>query len=88
MRTLITCLLLTCCGVAMTACKSANWVDTVVWGSAEHPDPVLERAMAYQREGQLKIEAVMESYPVQIRLSAPQRIIDELKAMPRKALVQ
>ena len=61
-------------------------ITTDVMGSAESPDPVLERVMALEDEGIVQNVIVMESFPVQIRLTAPRYIIDEINAMVRKKL--
>lgn len=58
--------------------------EATIVGSAETPDPVLERVRALEREGRVRDVVVMESFPVQIRLRAPKDVIDELQAMPRK----
>lgn len=56
---------------------------TLIVGSAESPDPVLEKVRALEKAGIVKDVVVMESFPVQIRLRAPKEIIDELNAIPR-----
>ena len=61
-------------------------IPAVIIGSAESPDPILERIKELEREGKVKDVIVMESFPVQIRMAAPQYIIDELNAMERKRL--
>ena len=58
--------------------------DATIIGSAETPDPVLERVLELEREGKVTDVVVMESFPVQIRLRAPRALIEELQAMPRK----
>lgn len=60
------------------------WVTAVIVGSAETPDPVLVWVKQLEREGKVRDVIVMESFPVQIRLTAPQHVIDELKAAKRK----
>lgn len=60
------------------------WVTAVIVGSAEAPDPVLVWVKQLEREGKVRDVIVMESFPVQIRLTAPQHVIDELKAAKRK----
>lgn len=56
---------------------------TVIVGSAESPDPVLDKVRELEKAGVVKDVVVMESFPVQIRLRAPRKVIDELNAMPR-----
>lgn len=56
---------------------------TVIVGSAESPDPVLEKVRKLEKAGVVMDVVVMESFPVQIRLRAPRKVIDELNAMPR-----
>ena len=61
-------------------------ISTVVVGSAESPDPILERVIELEEDGIVKNVIVMESFPVQIRMTAPRYIIDELNAMERKRI--
>ena len=58
--------------------------SATITGSAETPDPILERVRALEREGRVTDVMVMESFPVQIRLRASKDVIEELQAMPRK----
>lgn len=57
--------------------------SALIIGSAESPDPVLERVQMLERQGIVKDVVVLESFPLQIRLRAPARIIEQLNAMPR-----
>jgi hypothetical protein len=57
--------------------------SALIVGSAESPDPVLARVIALEQSGVVKDVVVQESFPVQIRLRAPRRVIDELNRMPR-----
>jgi hypothetical protein len=52
-------------------------------GSAEVPDPVLTRVRELEKSGVVKDVVVFESFPVQIHLSAPKPVIDELNRIPR-----
>jgi len=61
-----------------------EWITAVIVGSAETPDPVLVWVKQLEREGKVRDVTVMESFPVQIRLMAPQHIIDELNVAKRK----
>lgn len=58
--------------------------DVLIIGSAEHPDPVLERVWVLEKKGVLRNVIVMESFPVQIRVTGPKMIIEEIQKMPRK----
>ncbi len=69
------------CFVFVSACKS-QLIDTVIIGSAETPDPVLEKVIQLEKKGAISEVIVMESFPVQIRIKASQKIIDELEAIP------
>ena len=78
---------------SFTGCAMANgggdradqeWITAVIVGSAESPDPVLVWVRQLERDGKVRDVTVMESFPVQIRLTAPQHIIDELRASKRK----
>ncbi|MEI2455289.1 hypothetical protein [Lysobacter firmicutimachus] len=64
--------------------QTAPLRNATIVGSAESPDPVLERVRELERLGKVEDVVVMESFPVQIRLRAPQSVIDELQGMPRK----
>ncbi|WP_157480829.1 MULTISPECIES: hypothetical protein [unclassified Lysobacter] len=55
----------------------------LIVGSAETPDPVLAKVMELEKNGVVKDVVVQESFPVQIRLRAPRKVIDELNRMPR-----
>ncbi len=57
--------------------------EALIIGSAESPDPVLQRVHALEREGVVKDVVVLESFPVQIHLKASQYVIDELNNIPR-----
>lgn len=56
---------------------------TLIVGSAESPDPVLDKVRELEKAGTVKDVVVLESFPVQIRLRAPRKVIDELNAIPR-----
>lgn len=93
MSTRIGILVLALLAVGLTGCAAADdgadradqkWTSAVIVGSAESPDPVLVRVKELEGEGKVRDVIVMESFPVQIRLMAPQHIIDELKVMKRK----
>lgn len=58
--------------------------DVLIIGSAEHPDPVLERVRVLEKKGLLRNVIVMESFPVQIRVTGSKTIIEEIQKMPRK----
>ena len=55
----------------------------LVIGSAETPDPVLTRIRELEKDGLVKDVVVLESFPLQIRLSASKKTIDELNKIPR-----
>lgn len=55
----------------------------LIIGSAETPDPVLARIRELEKDGVVKDVVVLESFPLQIRLSAPRKTIDELNQIPR-----
>jgi hypothetical protein len=63
--------------------KEEPMQSTMIVGSAETPDPVLARVMALEKAGEVKDVVVQESFPVQIRLRASKKTIDELNAIPR-----
>ncbi|MDH3978893.1 MAG: hypothetical protein OEU91_00090 [Gammaproteobacteria bacterium] len=63
-----------------------DMISSVIVGSAESPDPVLERVMESEEDGIHENVVVMESFPVQIRLMGARYIIDELNAMERKRM--
>ena len=76
---------LAACGLDNTlpAANPPPMESAVIIGSAESPDPVLTRVMALEKSGVVKDVAVQESFPVQIRLRAPRKVIDELNQIPR-----
>ncbi len=59
-------------------------ITVSIIGSAESPDPELERVQALEQHGLIHDIVVMESFPVQTQLKASQPIIDELNLIPRK----
>lgn len=82
--------LLACSQLGCTAAEDRDdrtdqaWITAVIVGSAETPDPVLVWVQELERDGKVKDVTVMESFPVQIRLTAPRHIIEELNAAKRK----
>ena len=58
--------------------------DVILIGSAEHPDPILDRVRVLEKNGVLRDVIIMESFPVQIRVTGPKMIIEEIQKMPRK----
>lgn len=56
----------------------------LVIGSAQSPDPVLERVRALERRGEVRDVVVLESFPVQIRLRASAQTLAELERIPRQ----
>jgi len=63
--------------------NSGKLKEALIIGSAEFPDPVLQRVRVLEREGVVKDVVVLESFPVQIHLKASQSIIDELTNISR-----
>jgi hypothetical protein len=55
----------------------------LIIGSAEFPDPVLTRVREMEKSGVVKDVMVLESFPVQIHLSASKQIVEELNEIPR-----
>ncbi len=77
-------MLLFLCSVGASSNEQNNdLIDAVIIGSAESPDPVLQRVLELQRDGFVSDVIVMESFPVQIRLKATEDIIKELESIPR-----
>jgi hypothetical protein len=64
--------------------KNGNLIDALIIGSAESPDPVLERVTELEKKGMVKDVVVLESFPLQIHLKATKEVIEELKKIPRK----
>lgn len=80
--------------ISLIACETAagpmhdasdTLIDALIIGSAEAPDPVLQRVQELERAGRVKAVVVLESFPVQIHLKANQEVIDELNRIPRVA---
>lgn len=59
-------------------------VTATIAGSKESPDPVLLKVQVLEKKGILTNVAVMESFPVEIKVTGPKNVINELKRMPRK----
>lgn len=76
---------LTSCGMTneQTTMLSDTMERALIVGSAETPDPVLTRVMELEKTGIVQDVVVQESFPVQIRLLAPKKVIDELNTIPR-----
>jgi len=55
----------------------------LIVGSAETPDPVLTKVRELEKAGIVKDVVVLESFPVQIHLTASKKVIDELNGIPR-----
>lgn len=58
-------------------------IGKAITGSAESPDPVLERILELEKEGLVSNVVVMTSFPTLIYLRSTKKIIDELESMPR-----
>ena len=56
-------ILIAVCFVFVSSCKS-QLIDTVIIGSAETPDPVLEKIIELEKNGIISNVIVMESFPV------------------------
>jgi len=57
--------------------------NVLIIGSAEHPDPILEMVRDLEKNGILRDVMVMESFPVQIRVTGSKSVIERLKKAPR-----
>jgi len=55
----------------------------LIMGSAESPDPILQKVRRLESKQIVKDVVVLESFPVQIQLTAPQAVINELNSMSR-----
>ena len=66
--------------------KNNKAITVSIMGSAEKPDPVLQRVQELERQGVVSGVMIMKSWPLQIRLTAPADIVKELEAIPRKTL--
>ena len=62
-------------------------IRALVVGSAEHPDPILNKVMELEKQGVVQDVIVRESFPVQIELTGPESVINKLQGMPRKGTV-
>ena len=82
--------LLTSCGMAnqQPPVNSDPMERALIVGSAESPDPVLTRVQELEKSGMVKDVVIQESFPVQIRLRAPRKVIDELNKIPRVGGIQ
>ncbi|MEI8593275.1 hypothetical protein [Photobacterium sp. Hal280] len=69
------------------ACSTTeNWKRVMILGSAEANDPVLAQVQLLEKSGEVKDVTVLESFPVQIWLTASDDTIDALQNMPRKTV--
>lgn len=69
------------------ACSTTdNWKRVMIRGSAEANDPVLAQVQLLEKNGEVKDVTVLESFPVQIWLTASDETIDALQKMPRKTV--
>jgi hypothetical protein len=68
---------------AVSSPNGAPMESALIIGSAEVPDPVLTRVRELEKDGVVNDVVVFESFPLQIRLSAPKSVIDELNKIPR-----
>lgn len=77
--------LLTSCGMTneQSVINIAPMERALIVGSAEPSDPVLTQVMKLEKNGIVQDVVVHESFPVQIRLTAPKKVIDELNRIPR-----
>ncbi|NOX43781.1 MAG: hypothetical protein GXP19_08645 [Gammaproteobacteria bacterium] len=66
------------------AAISEDSISIHILGSAEHPDPVLEKVRELEKKGILQNVIVRESFPVQIEVTGPRSVIKELQAIPKK----
>ncbi|MDO6708326.1 hypothetical protein [Photobacterium sp. 1_MG-2023] len=81
MKLMITMILLS----AIQACSASNdWRRVMILGSAEVNDPVLNQVRMLEKTGQVKDVTVLESFPVQIWLTASEKTIESLEKIPRK----
>lgn len=77
----------------LTGCNSGEKAPAVnneplehamIVGSTADPDPVLAKVRELEKSGVVKDVIVLESFPVQIRLRASRKTIEELNQIPRK----
>lgn len=69
---------------AETTVISEKLESAIIIGSAEHPDPILEKVQDLEKQGILTNVIIMESFPVQIKVTGSKNVIKELQEMPRK----
>ncbi|UTM59162.1 hypothetical protein L4174_020855 [Photobacterium sp. CCB-ST2H9] len=71
--------------MVMQACSASDsWERVMIRGSAEANDPVLKQVRELEKTGQVKDVTVLESFPVQIWLTASKDTIEALQKIPRK----
>ncbi len=58
--------------------------DVLIIGSAEHPDPILEMVQDLEKKEILRDVIILESFPVQIWVTGPNNVIENLQKIPRK----
>lgn len=58
-------------------------VTRVIVGSAEHPDPILQKVWELEEAGLLSKVSVLESFPVQITLTGSADVVHALETLSR-----
>jgi|GEM_PF-896739 len=61
----------------------ADRVTRVIVGSAEHPDPILQKVLELKEAGLLSKVRVRESFPVQIELTGSIEVVQALESLSR-----
>ena len=59
-------------------------ITMTLTGSTKSPDPILVKVLALEKKGILSNVVVMESFPVQIRVTGPRNVINELASISNK----
>ncbi len=94
-RKIVLAVIVAMASAALTGCSTGQLssdraheevVTALISGSAESPDPILLRVRELERQGVLTNVIVMESFPVQMKVTGPRGVIIELESIPRKKL--
>lgn len=59
-------------------------VRATIIGTTAQPDPVEQQIRQFEKDGQLKVLRVMESFPLQFEVEGSKIIIEQLQALSRK----
>ncbi|MEW5251162.1 hypothetical protein [Microbulbifer discodermiae] len=72
------------CACTTVENNESDWQRVMIRGAKMTPDPVLQEVQRLEQSGRVKNVVVLESYPLQIWLSADPETIKKLQALSDK----